>query len=124
MTPRELIPTSILIQTSTLIIRYFSSLVCVTATALVIKIICISYQSSLFLNNTKKQEFAITAMILSAQFWPHFNKETLELPEFVQEHLNTYTKAFETQKVCCNINFVFGFCFLNYFISFFREIEL
>lgn len=48
--------------------------------------------------NLDSQEFAITAMILSAQFWPHFNKETLELPEFVQEHLNTYTKAFETLK--------------------------
>lgn len=48
--------------------------------------------------NLDNQEFAITAMILSAQFWPHFNKETLELPEFVQEHLNTYTKAFETLK--------------------------
>lgn len=48
--------------------------------------------------NLDNQEFAITAMILSAQFWPQFNKETLELPEFVQEHLDTYTKAFETLK--------------------------
>ncbi|XP_067004982.2 anaphase-promoting complex subunit 2 [Anabrus simplex] len=45
-----------------------------------------------------KQKFPCTAMILSAQFWPPFKEETLELPTFVKEHLETYTKAFETLK--------------------------
>lgn len=45
-----------------------------------------------------KQQFPATALILSAQFWPPFKEETLELPAFVKEHLQTYTKAFETLK--------------------------
>jgi anaphase-promoting complex subunit 2 len=36
---------------------------------------------------------------LSAQFWPPFKEETLELPSVVKEHLQIYTKAFETLKV-------------------------
>ncbi|GLH11361.1 Anaphase-promoting complex subunit 2 [Gryllus bimaculatus] len=48
--------------------------------------------------NLDKQQFPATAMILSAQFWPPFKEETLELPSFVKEHLQTYTKAFETLK--------------------------
>lgn len=66
-------------------------------------------------------------MILSAQFWPHFNKETLELPEFVQEHLNTYTKAFETQKVCdLKVVIIRSMSFSYFFKSIFslRAIEL
>lgn len=46
-----------------------------------------------------RQQFPSTAMILSAQFWPPFKEETLELPDFVKEHLQIYTKAFETLKV-------------------------
>jgi hypothetical protein len=45
------------------------------------------------------QQFPSTALILSAQFWPPFKEETLELPNFVKEHLQIYTKAFETLKV-------------------------
>ncbi|KAL1131096.1 hypothetical protein AAG570_012333 [Ranatra chinensis] len=45
-----------------------------------------------------EQEFPLTAMILSAQFWPPFKEETLELPQKIKEHLETYTKAFETLK--------------------------
>ncbi|XP_021926586.1 anaphase-promoting complex subunit 2 isoform X2 [Zootermopsis nevadensis] len=45
-----------------------------------------------------RQQFPSTAMILSAQFWPPFKEETLELPDFVKEHLQIYTKAFETLK--------------------------
>ncbi|GFG35378.1 hypothetical protein Cfor_00921 [Coptotermes formosanus] len=45
-----------------------------------------------------KQQFPSTAMILSAQFWPPFKEETLELPSVVKEHLQIYTKAFETLK--------------------------
>nr|XP_018898040.1 PREDICTED: anaphase-promoting complex subunit 2 [Bemisia tabaci] len=44
------------------------------------------------------KQFVATAIILSAQFWPVFKDETLELPEIVKEHLNVYTKAFETLK--------------------------
>jgi anaphase-promoting complex subunit 2 len=45
-----------------------------------------------------QQQFPSTAMILSAQFWPPFKEETLELPSVVKEHLQIYTKAFETLK--------------------------
>ncbi|KAJ4430988.1 hypothetical protein ANN_19581, partial [Periplaneta americana] len=48
--------------------------------------------------NLDRQQFPSTAMILSAQFWPPFKEETLELPSFVKEHLQIYTKAFETLK--------------------------
>ncbi|XP_024081276.1 anaphase-promoting complex subunit 2 isoform X2 [Cimex lectularius] len=44
------------------------------------------------------QEFNCTCMILSAQFWPMLKEETLELPQKIKEHLNVYTKAFETLK--------------------------
>jgi len=49
--------------------------------------------------NLDRQQFPSTAMILSAQFWPPFKEETLELPTVVKEHLQIYTKAFETLKV-------------------------
>jgi len=45
------------------------------------------------------QDFTCTAIILSAQFWPPFKEETLEVPPIVKEHLENYTKAFETLKV-------------------------
>ena len=38
-------------------------------------------------------------MVLSAQFWPPFKDNNLELPAKVTEHLDVYTKAFETYKV-------------------------
>ncbi|XP_073975061.1 anaphase promoting complex subunit morula isoform X2 [Rhodnius prolixus] len=45
-----------------------------------------------------QQEFNCNGMILSAQFWPPFKEETLELPQKIKDHLNVYTKAFETLK--------------------------
>uniref|UniRef100_A0A8D8R059 Anaphase-promoting complex subunit 2 n=1 Tax=Cacopsylla melanoneura TaxID=428564 RepID=A0A8D8R059_9HEMI len=44
------------------------------------------------------QQFPVTAMIVSAQFWPTFKDETLELPELIKEHFAVYTKAFEAFK--------------------------
>ncbi|XP_046390821.1 anaphase-promoting complex subunit 2 [Ischnura elegans] len=44
------------------------------------------------------QQFPCRAMILSAQFWPAFKEENLVLPPVVTEHLDAYTKAFETLK--------------------------
>lgn len=38
-------------------------------------------------------------MVLSAQFWPPFKDNNLELPAKITEHLEVYTKAFETYKV-------------------------
>ncbi|CAK1552273.1 unnamed protein product [Leptosia nina] len=43
-------------------------------------------------------KFASNAMILSAQFWPPFKDESLELPDEIKEHLADYTKAYETLK--------------------------
>ncbi|XP_075228750.1 anaphase promoting complex subunit morula isoform X2 [Lycorma delicatula] len=45
-----------------------------------------------------KQPFPTTALILSAQFWPVFKDDSLELPSVVKERLAVYTKAFETLK--------------------------
>ncbi|XP_014299608.2 anaphase-promoting complex subunit 2 [Microplitis demolitor] len=48
---------------------------------------------------TEKPPFATSALILSAQFWPPFKEEwKLQLPKFVQDHLDKYVKAFETLK--------------------------
>ncbi|XP_049784564.1 anaphase-promoting complex subunit 2 isoform X1 [Schistocerca cancellata] len=46
----------------------------------------------------EQQKFPVCAMVLSAQFWPPFKGDTLELPPFIKEHLDVYTKAFETLK--------------------------
>ncbi|CAG2054169.1 unnamed protein product [Timema podura] len=46
----------------------------------------------------RKQEFPTTALILSAQFWPAFKEETLELPQIVKDHFQIYTEAFEMLK--------------------------
>lgn len=45
------------------------------------------------------QEFSVRGMFLSAQFWPPFKDNTLKLPTIVTDHLDVYTKAFETYKV-------------------------
>lgn len=45
-----------------------------------------------------RQEFPVNAMILSAQFWPTFREEKLELPPQIKASLETYTRAFETLK--------------------------
>ncbi|XP_038206458.1 anaphase-promoting complex subunit 2 [Zerene cesonia] len=44
------------------------------------------------------QKFTSNAMILSAQFWPPFKDESLELPEEIKQHLEKYTKAYEALK--------------------------
>lgn len=40
----------------------------------------------------------MSAVIVSAQFWPAFKEEKLELHPSLLEQLDTYTKAFETLK--------------------------
>lgn len=44
------------------------------------------------------KEWPVNAIIVSAQFWPQFKTETLELPEEISQGLEAYTKAFETVK--------------------------
>merc|ERR1719357_1737200 len=44
------------------------------------------------------QAFPVNSLILSAQFWPQFKNESLELPHEVSEALDVYTKAFQTLK--------------------------
>lgn len=44
------------------------------------------------------KKFDCSAMILSAQFWPPFKDESLELPDVVKQHLEAYTKSFEELK--------------------------
>ena len=40
------------------------------------------------------QVFPVNSLILSAQFWPQFKAESLELPQVVTEALDFYTEAF------------------------------
>lgn len=42
--------------------------------------------------------FPVSAMVLSAQFWPAFKEETLTLPAIIKEQFQYYTKAFEMLK--------------------------
>ena len=51
------------------------------------------------------QAFPVNALVLSAQFWPQFKNETLELPPEIGEALEVYTKAFqlETELLCGNL---------------------
>jgi len=44
------------------------------------------------------QVFPVNALILSAQFWPQFKAESLQLPQEVTDSLDVYTKAFQTLK--------------------------
>lgn len=44
------------------------------------------------------KKFTSNAMILSAQFWPPFKNESLELPEEIKQHFEAYTKSFEALK--------------------------
>ena len=44
------------------------------------------------------QDIPVTAMILSAQFWPTFREENLQLPDIMQRALDNYTKGYETLK--------------------------
>ncbi|XP_075982939.1 anaphase promoting complex subunit morula [Anticarsia gemmatalis] len=47
---------------------------------------------------TLNKKFTSNAMILSAQFWPPFKDESLELPEEIKQHFEAYTKSFEALK--------------------------
>ncbi|XP_036224796.2 anaphase-promoting complex subunit 2 isoform X2 [Bactrocera oleae] len=42
--------------------------------------------------------FDISAFTISAQFWPTFNKESLELPKEIANEFEKYTKAYEAYK--------------------------
>ena len=44
------------------------------------------------------QVFPVNSLILSAQFWPQFKAENLQLPKEVADSLDVYTKAFQTLK--------------------------
>ena len=44
------------------------------------------------------QVFPVNSLILSAQFWPQFKAENLQLPTEVADSLDVYTKAFQTLK--------------------------
>lgn len=46
----------------------------------------------------EKQKFPVSCMILSAQFWPPFKEERLQLPDEVLKELETYTEAFQDLK--------------------------
>ncbi|EDW55445.1 GM11953 [Drosophila sechellia] len=49
-------------------------------------------------DRTDNQLFDISSLIVSAQFWPSFNKESLQLPEEIENEFKKYTKAFEAYK--------------------------
>lgn len=44
-------------------------------------------------------KFQMNAMILSAQYWPSFRDEKIDLPEEMKTALEKYTKAYEITKV-------------------------
>ncbi len=46
----------------------------------------------------KFKDWPVNSIILSAQFWPQFKQENLELPDEVEKGLEAYTKAFEAIK--------------------------
>ncbi|XP_017147591.2 anaphase-promoting complex subunit 2-like [Drosophila miranda] len=49
-------------------------------------------------NINENQMFDISSLIISAQFWPSFNKESLQLPEEIENEFKKYTKAYEGYK--------------------------
>lgn len=49
-------------------------------------------------DSTYTESVSLSAMIVSAQFWPVFKEEKLELYHTVSEQMKTYTKAFEALK--------------------------
>ncbi|XP_063702469.1 anaphase-promoting complex subunit 2 [Culicoides brevitarsis] len=49
-------------------------------------------------NFTNANEFDISALILSSQFWPAFKKDTMELPEAIKNQFDRYTKQYEGYK--------------------------
>ena len=48
--------------------------------------------------DTMESDIKVDTMILSAQFWPIFREEKLQLPDVIQGSLEKYTKAFEALK--------------------------
>lgn len=44
------------------------------------------------------KQFDISSLIISAQFWPSFNKESVELPEEIANEFQKYTKSYEEYK--------------------------
>lgn len=50
------------------------------------------------INYSGNKSFDISSLILSAQYWPTFNKETLELPDEWQEEFRKYTKSYQAYK--------------------------
>lgn len=44
------------------------------------------------------KQFDIMSFIISAQFWPSFNKESVELPEEIANEFQKYTKSYEEYK--------------------------
>ncbi|XP_073846861.1 anaphase promoting complex subunit morula [Musca autumnalis] len=44
------------------------------------------------------KQFDISSLIISAQFWPSFNKESVELPEEIANEFRKYTKSYEEYK--------------------------
>ena len=45
--------------------------------------------------NIKFTDWPVNSIIVSAQFWPPFKSETLELPKEITQGLEAYKKAFE-----------------------------
>ncbi|XP_055920169.1 anaphase-promoting complex subunit 2 [Eupeodes corollae] len=46
----------------------------------------------------ENRTFDLKSLIISSQFWPAFNKETLELPEEIEEEFKKFTKSYEAYK--------------------------
>ncbi|XP_061396774.1 anaphase-promoting complex subunit 2 [Musca vetustissima] len=46
----------------------------------------------------ENKQFDISSLIISAQFWPSFNKESVELPEEIANEFRKYTKSYEEYK--------------------------
>uniref|UniRef100_A0A1B0D9E0 Anaphase-promoting complex subunit 2 n=1 Tax=Phlebotomus papatasi TaxID=29031 RepID=A0A1B0D9E0_PHLPP len=49
-------------------------------------------------NYSDTKAFEFSSLILSAQFWPGFKKEDLELPEAIQSQFENYRKSYEAYK--------------------------
>lgn len=46
----------------------------------------------------EEEDLSVNAMVLSAQFWPAFREEKVELPGSMKKVLEKYTSAFEALK--------------------------
>ncbi|EDW09792.1 anaphase-promoting complex subunit 2 [Drosophila mojavensis] len=49
-------------------------------------------------NSDESPLFDISSLIISAQFWPSFNKESLQLPVELENEFKKFTKAYESYK--------------------------